>query len=161
MAERASKRASGRGSASRGVNPDRFRGTRAAHDDETAEDYVEAIADAIDASGEARVRDLVRLMGVSHVTVSRIVGRLVKEGLVKTAPYQPITLTPAGRRLALRSRARHEAVLRFLLAIGVPRAQAEVDAEGIEHHVSAATIRAMTRVIETSENVRARDARTP
>lgn len=136
----------------RAINPERFRGTRAAHEDETAEDYVEAIADAIDACGEARVRDLVRLMGVSHVTVSRIVARLVKEGLVKTAPYQPITLTPAGRTLAARSRARHEAVLAFLIAIGVPRAQAEVDAEGIEHHVSEATIRAMTRVTERSGN---------
>lgn len=150
MGERASKSASGRSTGQKGVNPDRFRGTRAAHEDETAEDYVEAIADAIDSRGEARVRDLVRLMGVSHVTVSRIVARLVKEGLVETAPYKPITLTPSGRKLAARSRVRHEAVLNFLLAIGVPRAQAEVDAEGIEHHVSEATIRAMTRVIETS-----------
>lgn len=129
-----------------GVNPDRFRGTRAAHEDETAEDYVEAIADQVGSSGECRVRDLVRLMGVSHVTVSRIVTRLEKEGLVRTAPYQPIELTAAGRKLAARARRRHEAVLAFLLAIGVPRAQAEVDAEGIEHHVSEATIRAMQRV---------------
>lgn len=122
---------------------DRFRGTRAAHEDETAEDYVEAIADIITAQDQARVRDLVRIMGVSHVTVSRIVARLVREGLVLSEPYQPITLTPAGRRLAARSRARHEAVLAFLLAIGVPARQAEIDAEGIEHHVSQATIRAM------------------
>lgn len=135
-----------------GVNPDRFRGTRAAHEDETAEDYVEAIADEIKASGECRVRDLVRLMGVSHVTVSRIVSRLAKEGLVRTAPYEPIELTADGRKLAARARRRHEAVLAFLLAIGVPRAQAEVDAEGIEHHVSEATIRAMSRVTKRSQN---------
>ena len=125
------------------VESARFQGTRAAHEDETAEDYLEAIADIIDSDGEARVRDLVRIMGVSHVTVSRIVARLVREGLAKTEPYRPITLTPAGVRVARRARARHEAVLSFLLSIGVPRAQAEIDAEGIEHHVSQATIRAM------------------
>jgi DtxR family manganese transport transcriptional regulator len=127
---------------------DRFRGTRAAHEDETAEDYVEAIAETIAAHGEARVRDLVRIMGVSHVTVSRIVARLVREGLAVSEPYEPITLTGAGRRLAARARARHEVVLSLLLAMGVPRRQAEIDAEGIEHHVSRATIRAMRAAVK-------------
>jgi len=125
----------------------RFARTRADHRDETAEDYVEAIADLIDEGRPARVGDLARLMGVSHVTVSRIVARLRELRLVDAEPYRPVALTPAGRRLAERARARHETVLAFLLAIGVPRAQAEVDAEGIEHHVSDATVRAMERVV--------------
>jgi len=126
---------------------DRFARTRAAHRDETAEDYVEAIAQLIDNGGEARVRDLAQMMGVSHVTVSRIVGRLSGEGLVETQPYKPIVLTRKGRALAERSRKRHEVVLAFLLAIGVPKKQAQIDAEGIEHHVSAATIKAMEGVV--------------
>lgn len=127
---------------------ERFRGTRAAHRDETAEDYVEAVEQLIRERGEARVKDLASLMGVSHVTVSRIVGRLQREGLVETSPYQPIALTSAGRRLARRSRERHEVVLAFLRTIGVPARQAEIDTEGIEHHVSDATIRAMKRLTE-------------
>lgn len=126
---------------------DRFTTTRAAHRDETAEDYVEAIADLIDESGEARVRDLARIMGVSHVTVSRIVTRLQGEGYVSTKPYYPIELTRKGRSLAARAKKRHEVVLKFLLAIGVPKKQAQIDAEGIEHHVSSATIKAMERVV--------------
>lgn len=130
----------------------RFHGTRQAHRDETGEDYVEAIAQIIAERGEARVRDLARLMGVSHVTVSRIVGRLARADrpLVTTAPYQPIRLTRAGARLAARARSRHEVVLAFLEAIGVPPHQAAIDAEGIEHHVSQATITAMRRVVESS-----------
>ncbi|MBX3367048.1 MAG: manganese-binding transcriptional regulator MntR [Phycisphaeraceae bacterium] len=143
-------------------NPDRFKDTRAAHEDETAEDYVEAIADILRSRGEARVSDLSRMMGVSHVTVSRIVTRLVKKGLVQTAPYKPITLTPEGLLLAERARTRHDAVLAFLIAIGVPRSQAEVDAEGIEHHVSDATIKAMTRLTRTlADNPHPRPPRTP
>ncbi len=125
----------------------RFRTTRAAHRDETAEDYVEAIMQIQAERGEARVRDLSRLMGVSHVTVTRIIRRLssAKVGLVVAHPYKPVELTPAGRRLAAKIRKRHEVVLGFLKAIGVPERQAEIDSEGIEHHVSDATIRAMQK----------------
>lgn len=126
--------------------PDRFHSTREAHAAETAEDYVEAVADLIASKGEARVTDLARMMGVSHVTVTRIVSRLGREGLVISPPRKPVTLTPAGSRLALRARERHRIVLEFLIAIDVPAAQAAIDAEGIEHHVSQATIRAMQRV---------------
>ena len=128
--------------------PARFRGTRAAHKDETAEDYVEAIAQLAPSGDGARVRDLATMMGVSHVTVTRIVARLGREGLVRTAPYKPVFLTPAGRRLADRARRRHEAVLGFLVWIGVPARQAEIDAEGIEHHVSDATVRAMSAAMK-------------
>lgn len=126
----------------------RFRDTRAAHRDETGEDYVEAIDHLIRSGSEARVRDLARLFGVSHVTVSRVVKRLTREGLLRTEPYRPIELTAAGKRLATRARRRHETVLEFLKVIGVPERQAAIDAEGIEHHVSEQTIRAMRRVTE-------------
>jgi DtxR family manganese transport transcriptional regulator len=127
----------------------RFRSTRAAHRDETAQDYVEAILQIGGDGGAARVRDLAAFMGVSHVTVSRIVARLAREGFVVTEPYRPISLTAKGRRLAAGIRQRHEVVLGFLRAIGVPEAQAEIDAEGIEHHVSGATIGAMRRLLES------------
>lgn len=128
----------------------RFKRTRTAHAQETAEDYVEAIADLIARRGEARVRDLSKMMGVSHVTVSRIIARIAAEGLVDTSPYRPIALTHAGRRLAARAQRRHEIVVGFLLALGVPLRQAAIDAEGIEHHVSAETIRAMERLAARS-----------
>lgn len=126
----------------------RFRTTRRAHRDETAEDYVEAIAEIIDRCGTARVRDLTAMMGVSHVTVTRIINRLADKGLVRTAPYRPIELTDKGRSLADRTSQRHAIVLAFLQAIGVPSEQAVIDAEGIEHHVSDATIKAMCRLTD-------------
>lgn len=127
----------------------RFRGTRAAHRVESAEDYVEAIAELIANEGEARVRDLAKMMGVSHVTVSRTIARLATQGLVIASKHRPITLTITGTRLARRVQQRHKTVLSFLLSLGVPRAQAELDAEGIEHHVSESTIRAMQRRLDS------------
>lgn len=131
----------------------RFSTTRAAHRDETAQDYVEAIAHLIHTRGQARVGELAKLMGVSHVTVSRIVARIQGEGLVLATPHRPVALTPKGQEMAIAARDRHEVVVAFLLAIGVPARQAEIDAEGIEHHVSAATIRAMKRVVENRPGV--------
>ena len=94
---------------------------------ETAEDYVEAVADIIAKKDQCRVGDLVKHFDVSHVTVSRIVGRLQSEGLMQTEPYRPIELTEKGKRLARKSKQRHEIVFAFLLAIGVGKATAEIE----------------------------------
>lgn len=125
--------------------------TRDDHSTEIAEDYVEAIAEIIDSGRPCRVTDLARRFGVSHVTVTRTVGRLEKEeGLVTTTPRRPIELTAKGRRLARRCRERHEIVYRFLLAIGVRERAAAIDSEGIEHHVSRETL---ARFRETTERL--------
>ncbi len=123
----------------------RYLSTRAAHAAETAEDYVEAIADLIAQTGEARVVDLARVMGVSHVTVVRTLSRLRRSDLVTTQPYRAIHLTTAGTALARRSKHRHGIVVACLEALGVSAAAAQCDAEGIEHHVSAETLAAMEK----------------
>jgi DtxR family manganese transport transcriptional regulator len=112
---------------------------------ETAQDYVEMIAELIAATGEARVTDLARRLGVTHVTVNRTVRRLRRDGLVTALPYRSIFLTAAGRKLSTESRRRHEIVSAFLASLGVPAAIAHADAEGMEHHVSKATLAAFAR----------------
>lgn len=123
--------------------------TRADHANETAEDYVEAVFDVIEEKGECRVLDLARHFDVSHVTVSRIVSRLKSEELLDTAPYRPITLTRAGEKLAKRMKKRHAVVFEFLVALGVDQRTAQMDSEGIEHHVSEKTLAAMKRFIDS------------
>lgn len=125
-----------------------FRKVRADHASETAEDYVEAISDILHRNGECRVKDLAAHMGLSHVTVLRVIARLRSENLVTTKPYQPIRLTASGERLAASSRQRHETVLAFLLALGVPEGEARRDTEGIEHHVGQATLDCMSAYLK-------------
>jgi DtxR family manganese transport transcriptional regulator len=115
---------------------------------ETAEDYAEAVSDILHRHGMCRVKDLAAHMGVSHVTVTRIVARLKQEGLVETAPYRPIRLTAEGERLAAQSRKRHQIVFAFLLALGVPEEEAQRDTEGIEHHVGGATLQRMAAFVD-------------
>lgn len=125
--------------------------TRVHHANETAEDYVEAVFDVIEEEHECRVNDLARHFDVSHVTVSRIVNRLQREGLLETAPYQPITLTKKGTSLAVRVKKRHEIVFQFLMSLGIQEKTAQIDSEGIEHHVSAETLAAMKRFLRNQE----------
>ena len=123
--------------------------TRSDHATETAEDYVEAIAEFLNAKGVCRPSDLVTFFKVTHATVNNTVGRLVRDGFVTTEPYRPLKLTAKGRKLAKRCRERHQIVEEFLLALGVSKATAIADSEGIEHHVSTETLNAMKRALKT------------
>jgi len=120
----------------------RFRKARSARSAATLEDYTELIADLIAANGEARMADIARRLGVAHPTVSKSIARLKREGLVTARPYRGIFLTEAGLAMAKSVRQRHRLVVELLVAVGAPREAAEADAEGIEHYVSAATLRA-------------------
>ncbi|MBX3395554.1 MAG: manganese-binding transcriptional regulator MntR [Phycisphaerae bacterium] len=124
---------------------DGHRRTRSDHAREIAEDYVELIDDLIRERGEARAVDVATHLGVTQVTVTKTINRLKREGLVTSKPYRSIFLTNEGKALADFTRERHRTVLDFLIALGVPRADAEIDAEGIEHHLSPRTLEAMRR----------------
>ncbi|MEM7577616.1 MAG: manganese-binding transcriptional regulator MntR [Planctomycetota bacterium] len=126
-----------------------FRRTRQDHAGETAEDYVEAIAQLADDNGHCRVKDLATRLGVSHVTVIRVTQRLTEQGLIATEPYKPLRLTQKGKRLAQACAERHAAVVAFLLKLGVNERTAAIDAEGIEHHLSEETLRAMRTFTKT------------
>ena len=119
--------------------------TREENAQETAQDYVEMIAELIAATGEARVTDLAGRLGVTHVTVNRTIQRLQRNGLVTALPYRSIFLTDAGRKLSEESHRRHEIVGSFLKSLGVPDAIAHADAEGMEHHASKETLAAFMK----------------
>jgi DtxR family manganese transport transcriptional regulator len=125
---------------------DQHRQTRRARQSAIAEDYVELIADLIDSTGEARAVDIARRLGVTHATVAKMISRLQAGGLVRALPYRAIFLTDEGRRIAERSRRRHQIVVAFLRSIGVSEEAAQADAEGLEHHVSAETLAAFERL---------------
>ncbi len=119
---------------------ERFTRVREAHKLEAIEDYVELIDDLISVNGEARLVDVANRMGISQPTASKTLARLQREGYITSEPYRSIFLTGKGKNLADVSRARHEVVYQFLLAIGVTKETAKRDSEGIEHHVSEETL---------------------
>lgn len=125
----------------------RFARAREAQAFALLEDYVELIGDLIAEFGEARVADIAERMGVAQPTATKSIARLKREGLATSRPYRGVFLTDAGALLAERVRARHRMVIEFLVSIGVPQDIAELDAEGIEHHVSQATLNVFEKVV--------------
>ena len=125
----------------------RFARVREANQRELAEDYVEMIDDLIAERGEARSTDLAERFGVSPATVARTIQRLSRDGLVESEPYRAIFLTKTGKQLADAARVRHRLVFDFLIALGVSASAAEMDAEGIEHHVGMETLEAFQRYL--------------
>lgn len=119
-----------------------FRQTRISRRTELAEDYVELIADLIADGGEARQVDIAQRLGVAQPTVAKMLKRLAADGLIQQKPYRGVFLTTEGKELAERSRERHQIVESFLRALGISPETARIDAEGIEHYVSAETLEA-------------------
>ena len=131
------------------TNPDKdFERIRSDHRSEITDDYLEAIAEFQEQNGQCRGGDLALHFSVSHATVTQTLARLKDAGLVESEPYGPVDLTSKGRRLAKKSKERHETVLAFLLAIGVTKEVAVTDAEGIEHHVSDETLKCFREFLE-------------
>ena len=128
-----------------------FAGVRQAHQMESTEDYVELIDDLIRSQGEARLVEVAERLGISQPSASKTLARLQREGFVTSEPYRSIFLTEAGKQLADESRARHDLVYRFLLAIGVSDETARRDSEGVEHHVSQETLDAFKKIINAEE----------
>jgi DtxR family manganese transport transcriptional regulator len=127
--------------------PHRFTQTRQDHAIETAADYVELIDELHQTQGEARGADICRVLAVSHVTVSKTLQRLQRDGYVTAKPYRSVFLTEKGKALAESSRERHRLILALLQRIGVPEEIAESDAEGMEHHVSEETLAAIRKYL--------------
>lgn len=127
---------------------DGFAHVRNAHESEMAEDYVELIAELIEAHGEARPVDIAERLGVKAPTVTKNISRLKQAGLVRREKYRSVFLTERGQALAEACRRRHRIVVAFLQSLGIDEVTAERDAEGIEHHVSEATLLAFEKHIK-------------
>jgi DtxR family transcriptional regulator, manganese transport regulator len=120
-----------------------FKKVRDAHKTENTEDYLEIIADLLNAKGEARIVDIASKLDIAQATANKTIQRLQNQGFVKKEPYRSIFLTLKGQEVASVSKKRHIIVLTFLKNLGLDARTAEADAEGIEHHVSDKTLKKM------------------
>jgi Mn-dependent DtxR family transcriptional regulator len=111
-----------------------------------AEDYLERIRDLIRTKGYARVVDIAAELKISQASVTSMIQRLDSEGLVKYEKYRGMVLTGAGEQVAQRIAHRHALLTDLLRLLNIPEAVISVDVEGLEHHISGETFRAMEAV---------------
>lgn len=120
-----------------------FKETRTQRSFETVEDYTELIADLIDTKGKARICDISREMGISHVSVLKTIKRLIRDGYLIKESQQSIELTDEGKKMAAFAKRKHRVLSEFLSQLGVPEAILATDVEGIEHYISETTLKAI------------------
>jgi len=107
------------------------------------EDYLERILELIDSKGYARVVDIATSLKISQASVSNMVQRLDAEGLLKYEKYRGLVLTPAGETLARNITRRHQLLTDFLTLLRLDKQVIHHDVEGMEHHISPPTLRAI------------------
>lgn len=122
-----------------------------------AEDYLEKIEQLIARKGYARVVDIAAELRISQASVTAMVQKLDAEGFVKYEKYRGMVLTSSGLEVARRIAHRHALLTEFLRAIGVTDEKVIYDdVEGMEHHISPETFRAieaLTRYLERNPSV--------
>ncbi len=107
------------------------------------EDYLERILELINSKGYARVVDIATSLKISQASVTNMVQRLDADGLLKYEKYRGLVLTTAGETLARNIARRHQLLTDFLQLLGLQAHVIDHDVEGMEHHISPSTLRAI------------------
>jgi DtxR family Mn-dependent transcriptional regulator len=105
---------------------------------DTIENYAKAIYALEGRTGGAvNTNALAERLGVTPASASAMVKKLAERGLVDHEPYRGVSLTEAGRRVALEV-VRHHRLLELYLAehLGVPWDRVHAEAEALEHVLS-------------------------
>ena len=85
---------------------------------QSAEDYLEAMLVLQEKHGYIRSIDIAKHLGVTKPSVSYAVKRLRESGYINMESNGPITLAPAGLKIAKRIYERHKALTAFLEKLG-------------------------------------------
>ena len=107
---------------------------------QTAEDYLERIHELIEEKGYARVVDIASSLRVKQASVTSMVQKLAELGYLNYEKYRGLILTDKGRAVARLIQKRHETLSRFFSLFGLDAETQQRDIEGIEHHLSPATV---------------------
>lgn len=103
----------------------------------SVEDYIKAIYNAQEDSGDVTTQELAMRVQVSAPAVSKMLKRLAELHLVTHTPYQGVALTEAGRKMALEIIRHHRLLELYLVeALGFGWDQVHDEAERLEHHIS-------------------------
>jgi len=118
---------------------------------QSAEDYLERIHELIEAKGYARVVDIASTLKVRQASVTSMVQKLGRAGYVKYEKYRGLVLTEKGRTVARKIQSRHATLSRFFSLLGLDPETQKADIEGIEHHLSPATLETLADLTEFFE----------
>jgi Mn-dependent DtxR family transcriptional regulator len=117
------------------------------------EDYLEVIYELIKKKGYATQTDISESLNVSLPGVTRMLHRLDESNYLKYEKYRGISLTEEGIEVAKNIHEKHTILSEFFKLIGVDEDIANIDAEGIEHHIHAQTLKKLREFIGSHKNL--------
>lgn len=101
------------------------------------EDYLEAIYNISLEKHAARAKDISQRLQLKSSSVTGALRSLSEKGLINYAPYDLITLTPEGTKVAEGVVQRHETLKKFLVNIlHIDQNEAQENACKLEHNIS-------------------------
>jgi Mn-dependent DtxR family transcriptional regulator len=115
------------------------------------EDYLEVIYELIKQKNYATPIDISESLNVSSPSVTKMVQRLYEQGYLNYEKYRGISLTQQGTSVAMNIHNRHSLLTEFLIMIGVNKDIANIDAEGIEHHVHPETLKKLEEFLKQTK----------
>lgn len=114
---------------------------------ERMEDYLEVIFELVELKGYATTLDISRYMNVSAPSATSMIQKLDDNGFLRYEKYRGIDLTRQGHELAKTIRQKHGTLLEFFEMLGIDHATANVDAEGVEHHLNPKTSKQLRKFV--------------
>jgi Mn-dependent DtxR family transcriptional regulator len=117
------------------------------------EDYLEVIYELITKKGYATQIDISESLNVSLPSVTKMLQRLDESKYLKYEKYRGINLTEEGIEVAKNIHEKHTILSEFFKMIGVDEDIANIDAEGIEHHIHAQTLKKLREFIVSHKNL--------
>jgi len=115
---------------------------------ESREDYLETILILTQKHQYVRSIDIANELGYSKPSISRAMGILKSQGLIKINHQGYITLTELGQVKAEEIFERHLIIKKFLLSLGIDEETSELDACRIEHIISNETFSKIKAQVE-------------
>jgi Mn-dependent DtxR family transcriptional regulator len=118
---------------------------------QSAEDYLERIHELIEQKGYARVVDIASSLKVKQASVTSMVQKLAEAGYLQYEKYRGLVMTDKGREVARKIQNRHSTLSRFFSLFGLDAETQRQDIEGIEHHLSPATVEVLSDLAQFFE----------
>jgi len=118
----------------------------------TIEEYIETICVLEQRNGRAQTGMIASRMGVKPPSITEMLQKLEREGLIHYESYNGAILTAAGKKIARELMQKHRVIADLLEILGIESELAEIDACQIEHHVSPATLKRLEEFVEFVRN---------
>lgn len=116
-----------------------------------SENYLRVIYEIIEKKGYARPKDIATTLCVSSASVTEMIQKLGKGGLLNYEKRGAVTLTPEGKQKGSAIKMRYQVFLKLFEMAGVSSQTAYMDACYIEHHLSEETVSKLVSFVERLE----------